>query len=231
MTLRRVAIPSPNYSSRGGATVTTIVLHTAQGATSGADLGAYFANPASGVSSHVGVDDTPGTVFEYVPRSGKAWTASAANPWSVQAELCAFAEWSAAEWDRHPAMLEATASWVAEEAAHFGIPLVALTPGQAQDPGVRGVCQHADLGAMGGGHWDCGPGFPLARVLQMAAAGGGEDDDMPLNDADKKWLTEMTAKQVNDALRQQFRPEGEVYGRVVGADAEAIRRTPANIPK
>ena len=227
MALSRVQIPSPNYSTRGGATVTTIVLHTAEGATTYQSLGSYFANPASGVSSHVGIDDTPGTVGEYVPRSGKAWTAANANPWAIQAELCAFAAWTAADWAAHPQMLASTAAWIAEEAAYFGIPLVALSAAQAQDPGTRGVCQHADLGAMGGGHWDCGPGFPLGQVLSMAAGGGGEDDDMPLNDADKDWIS----KAINDALRQQFRPEGECYGRVLSADAEAIRRTPANIPK
>lgn len=169
MALRRVPVPSPNYSSRGGATVTTIVLHTAEGALTYQSLGAFFANPASGVSSHVGIDDTAGTVGEYVPRSGKAWTAANANGWSVQAELCGFAAWSPDEWARHPNMLANTAAWIAEEAAAFGIPLVKLSPAQAQNPGVRGVCQHADLGSMGGGHWDCGPGFPIDQVLAMAA--------------------------------------------------------------
>ena len=226
MALRRVAIPSPNYSSRGGSAVRLIVLHTAEGALTYADLGSFFANPASGVSSHVGIDDEPGTVGEYVQRSGKAWTAANANPYSVQAELCAFAEWDNATWQAHPQMLANTAQWIAEEAAAFGIPIRKLTAGQAQG-GTAGVCQHVDLGASGGGHWDCGPGFPIDQVLDMAANGGGTDDDMPLNSDDKDFIV----KAINDALRQQFRPEGECYGRVLSADAEAIRRTPANIPK
>jgi len=169
MPLNRVPIPSPNYSSRAGATVTTIVLHTAEGATTYQSLGAFFANPASGVSSHVGIDDTPNTVGEYVQAvPGKAWTAANANPWSVQAELCAFAAWTPDQWNAHPQMLANTAAWIAEEAARFGIPIVALSPADAQNPAVRGVCQHADLGSMGGGHWDCGPGFPMATVLDMA---------------------------------------------------------------
>ena len=226
MALKRVAIPSPNYSSRGGSAVRLIVLHTAEGALTYQDLGSYFANTASGVSSHVGIDDTPGTVGEYVQRSGKAWTAANANPYSVQAELCAFAEWDNAEWQAHPTMLANTAAWIAEEAAAFGIPIRKLTAGQAQG-GTAGVCQHVDLGASGGGHWDCGPAFPMDQVLDMAANGGGTDDDMPLNSDDKDFIV----KAINDALRQQFRPEGECYGRVLSADAEAIRRTPANIPK
>jgi hypothetical protein len=153
--------------------VRLIVLHTAQGAVNYRDLGAYFQNPASGVSSHVGIDDTIGVVGEYVPRSGKAWTQGNANPYSVAAELSAFAEWGPADWAAHPTMLANTAAWCAEEAAALGIPLVRLSAAQAQDGITRGVCQHADLGAAGGGHWDCGPDFPIDDVIAMAKGGGG----------------------------------------------------------
>jgi len=172
MALKRVSIPSPNYSSRGGSGVRLIVLHTAEGATTYQSLGSYFANPASQVSSHVGIDDTPGTVGEYVPRSGKAWTAANANPYSIQAELCAFAKWGPTDWAAHQTMLANTAAWIAEEAAAFGLPIVKLSAAQAQDGITPGVCQHVDLGAGGGNHWDCGPGFPMDQVIAMAKGGG-----------------------------------------------------------
>jgi hypothetical protein len=168
--LKRKAFPSPNYSSRGGADVRLIVLHTAEGARTIEDLGSFFAKSSSGVSSHVGIDDKPGTIGEYVKRGNKAWTASNANPVAVQAELCGFASWTRAEWDRHPAMLENAGRWVAEEAAYFDLPLTSLTPAQAQGSG-RGICQHADLGSWGGGHWDCGDAFPLGEVLEIARGG------------------------------------------------------------
>jgi peptidoglycan hydrolase-like protein with peptidoglycan-binding domain len=154
-----------------------IVLHTAEGALTYQSLGSFFANPASGVSSHTGIDDQAGVIGEYVRRDYKAWTAANANPYAVQTELCAFAEWDPAEWDRHPNMLANCAAWVAEEAQAFGIPIIRLTPAQAQS-GTAGVCQHVDLGPMGGGHWDCGPGFPMDRVLQMA--GGVPASPVPL---------------------------------------------------
>lgn len=166
MALRRVPIPSPNYSSRGGSAVRLIVIHTAEGATTYQSLGAYFQGNVE-ASSHTGIDDTPGEIGEYVARGGKAWTAANANPYSVQAELCAFAAWDLATWHAHPTMLSNCAAWCAEESAAFGIPLVALSAAQAQGGGT-GVCQHNDLGAAGGGHWDAGPGFPLAEVLAMA---------------------------------------------------------------
>jgi N-acetylmuramoyl-L-alanine amidase len=167
--LNRVWIPSPNYSSRGSA-VRLIVLHTAEGATTYQSLGNYFKNPSAGVSSQVGIDDTPNTVGEYVSRSAKAWTQANANPYSTSAELCAFASWTPAQWQQHPTMLSNTAQWIKEEAAAFGIPIRKLTAQQAQG-GQAGVCQHVDLGASGGGHWDCGPSFPMDQVIQMALGG------------------------------------------------------------
>jgi len=147
--------------------VRLIVLHTAEGARTYQSLGSFFASSSSGVSSHVGIDDTPNTVGEYVKRPDKAWTQANYNPMAVAAELCAFAAWDSAEWSRHPNMLATTAAWIQEEAAAFNIPIVRLTPNQAQGGG-RGVCQHVDLGAGGGGHTDCGKAFPMDQVLDMA---------------------------------------------------------------
>lgn len=204
MSLQRVAIPSPNYSSRGGATVTHIVLHTAEGALTYQSLGNFFASSSSGVSSHTGIDDTPGVIGEYVQRSGKAWTAANANPFSIQTELCAFAAWTTDEWFRHPVMLQNTADWIAEEAAYFNLPIASIAA-NAQDPNARGVCQHNDLGAMGGGHWDCGPGFPIDHVLDLARNGPQpapepepKDDDVANlticaaeGSDSQQWLTDM----------------------------------------
>jgi hypothetical protein len=91
-------------------------------------------------------------------------------------------------------MLENCAQWIAEEAAYFGIPIERLSAGEAQG-GSRGVCQHVDLGASGGGHWDCGPNFPMDRVISMAKGNftptpepkpeGGEDD-MFIRSSDKR---------------------------------------------
>jgi hypothetical protein len=175
MALNRVAIPSPNYSSRGGAGVRLLVLHTAEGSRTYQSLGNYFASSSSGVSSHAGIDDTLGTIGVYVKRGDKAWTASNANPVACQAEICAFAAWDSAEWHRHPNMLSNVASWLREESAAFGIPLTKLNAQQAQSNG-RGVCQHIDLGSWGGGHVDCGSGFPMDEVIAMA---GGQPAPSP----------------------------------------------------
>lgn len=167
--LKRIAYPSPNYSSRGGTAVRLCVVHTAEGSTSIESLGAYFANPNTGASSHTGIDDKVNTVGEYVPPGYKAWTQANANPYCIATELCAFASWSAAEWNAHPQMLANCAAWIAEECARFGIPVRRLSAAEAQG-GVAGVCGHNELGAAGGGHWDPGPSFPWDAVLGGAPA-------------------------------------------------------------
>jgi hypothetical protein len=137
-------------------------------------LGNFFANSANEVSSHAGADDKVNTVGIYVQRADKAWTQADYNNQSVAIELCGFAEWSRAQWENeHGNMLANTAAWLAEESAALGIPLVKLDASQAQGGG-RGVCQHIDLGAGGGGHVDCDYGtgnFPIDKVLSMATGG------------------------------------------------------------
>lgn len=169
MSLRRVWIPSPNYSSRGGSGVRLIVLHTAEGARTIESLGSFFQGNVQ-ASSHVGADDQVNTVGEYVKRGNKAWTQSNYNSVAVSIELCAFASWSTDEWHRHSNMLDNCAKWIAEEAAYYGLPITRLNASQAQGSG-RGVCQHVDLGAGGGGHHDCGSGFPMDYVLTLAHGG------------------------------------------------------------
>jgi hypothetical protein len=75
-------------------------------------------------------------------------------------------------------MLDNCAQWIAEEAEAFGIPIRRLSANEAQG-GAAGVCQHVDLGAAGGGHWDCGGGFPIDRVLAMAAGNEPEPEPEP----------------------------------------------------
>jgi hypothetical protein len=194
--------------------VRLIVLHTAEGARTYQSLGSFFANPSSGVSSHTGIDDTPGVIGEYV-RDHKAWTQGNANPYSVATELCAFAEWSPDEWARHPDMLANCAQWVAEEAAKYDIPIVRLSADQAQDGYSKGVCQHVDLGAAGGGHWDCGPGFPMDQVIAMARGdwaptpgGGGDDVFIRSSDGRVRWFIADGKKSywrmINQGLEQNI---------------------------
>jgi hypothetical protein len=155
------------------------VLHTAEGARTIEDLGHFFQNTANQVSSHTGADDKRGVIGEYVTRGNKAWTAANYNPVAVQLELCGFASWSRDTWlNSHSNMLHNAAEWIAEESKKFGLPITGLSDYQAQGSG-RGVCQHINLGAGGGGHVNCGPGFPMDKVLEWARGGGQPEPEPP----------------------------------------------------
>lgn len=165
-------IASPNHSSRGGATVIWVVIHTAEGARTVESLGAYFAKTTTQASSHVGIDDN--RIEQYVDYSQAAWTLRNGNSRSDNAELCGFAAWSRDQWlNEHRHMLELAAQWIRERCQARGIPIRHLTPAQVA-AGESGVIGHYDytLGARDGSHTDPGPGFPWDTVLGMAVTGG-----------------------------------------------------------
>lgn len=205
--LKRVEIPSPNHSSRGGSSVRLVVVHTAEGARTYQDLGRFFQNPAAQVSSHVGIDDTLGTIGEYVQRSEKAWTVAAYNPVSVNAETVGFASWSTDEWHKHDNMLQNTAMWIREECAHFGLPIVKLTALQAQTHG-RGVCGHVELGLSGGGHHDPGPGFPWDYVLHLAAHQPTKENAVAIAAAELQGTPHVFVEAQDGSVWYTFQPHG-----------------------
>jgi N-acetyl-anhydromuramyl-L-alanine amidase AmpD len=172
-------ISSPNAAPRtGGRPVRLVVLHTAEGARTAAELGNFFANPANAVSSHVGIDDA--RVEQYVPYSMAAWTMLSANGIADQAELCGFAAWTRQQWLTHADMLRLAAYWIRERCTARGIPLVKLGPAEVA-AGRAGVCGHLDwtLGMHEGTHTDPGASFPWDVVMGMAAH---KEDDMEWTD-------------------------------------------------
>lgn len=173
MALTRVWTPSPNYS--GGGTKRLLVIHTMEGFTgpNGAyDCAKYFQGSGAGASSQVCVDNNRGKIWECVNRNNGAWTQCNYNGQSVSMEQSGYASWSRSYWlANRDAQLHNIADWLAEESAHFGIPLTDLSASSAQGSG-RGVCYHSELGSAGCGHSDPGAGFPLDVVLDWARGGG-----------------------------------------------------------
>ena len=222
-------IASPNYSSRRGAKVRLIVLHTTEGARSNASLGAWFGQRAAKCSSHVGIDDRD--VTRFVPESYSAWTAGNANPVSTQAELCAFARWSVAEWEGHATMLELAARWVAAESIYHGIPLVRVR-GAATRTGT-GVAMHVDCTkGFGGTHTDCGSAFAttmLDRVIARARQIAGGQTDSTINPSEDPKMPLFSDK-IRDAgpfsgTKGQDVPYGNVVQDVQANAAYAGRQT------
>jgi hypothetical protein len=149
-----------NQSSRRGLKPRIIVLHTTEGHNRPGlsdlqGLVSFFNNPSAQVSSHV-ANDAEGNDARIVPDEAKAFTQAAFNSISLSIEQIGFA--SQKEFPRE--QLENTARWIAHWSRKWNIPIKHSTS--------NGVCQHRDLGQAGGGHVDCGPNYPLDKVLAMA---------------------------------------------------------------
>jgi hypothetical protein len=158
-------------SSRGGARVRWLAVHSTEGIMRAADLRDWQAWPGS---SHASADNY-GHLLEpddgFVPYERAAWTLRNGNPVSENLELCAFARWTRGEWLERPALLEACAVWLARRSRATGVPLRKLTVAQVA-AGWAGVIDHDDYtDATGdGSHWDVGESFPWPEVLARARA-------------------------------------------------------------
>lgn len=157
---------SPNRSSRRGAQVQGLVIHTTEG--SYASAVGWFMNSASDVSSHYVISDVaqPGEVWTdvtlMVPETEKAWTARSANPVTINYELAGYAKRTRAEWlDKYQIQLETAAALVADDLrARPWIPL---------RHGYPGILGHRDLDEAGfpNDHTDPGPNFPWDVFLAL----------------------------------------------------------------
>jgi hypothetical protein len=170
--MQELWMPSPHYSTSRGP-YNKIVLHTTEGAMTIEALGNWFANPSAGCSSHHGADQYKRTLGAYVYENHKAWTQGNANPYCLSLEMCAYASWSESTWRSKPVLLDNAAEWIRYCVDKYGIPWTMLSNAQAQDPNVRGICQHVNFGSWGSGHHDCGSGFPMSYVIDMARNWGG----------------------------------------------------------
>lgn len=172
MGINEIWIPSPNYSSRSTSGIRLLVLHTTEGVQKIRDLG-YFFQGNVGASSHSGSDNYENFVFgAYVDENDSAWTQCNYNGACIALEQCtpsgAAYNWSRDYWlGSYERLLRNSAMWVAHMAGKWNIPIVSLSPSAAQSGG-RGVCDHVDLGPSGCGHGDCGPGYPMDKVIQWA---------------------------------------------------------------
>ena len=152
-------------SSREGARIDLMVLHSTEGAniTGIADLvglGSFFAGVEA--DSTVAID-AEGQSARYKLDADKPWTQAAYNRRCLSIEMIGRAaqrSWTKAEVDE-------AARWLAYWSRKHGIP---LQRGHVSNGTVtkRGVVTHKQLGALGGGHVDPGDGFPVNRCIRRA---------------------------------------------------------------
>lgn len=158
------------WFTRGRITdVDLLVLHSAEGATTAAELGRYFAKLDRKASAHAGVGQK-GALVQYVHYSDTAYAAPGANADGDHLELCGFAAWSTADWMAHPDMLDGAARWLARRATARRIPLIHLSVADLLAD-KRGVCAHVDVTNAFhlSTHVDPGRNFPWDYVLRRAS--------------------------------------------------------------
>jgi N-acetylmuramoyl-L-alanine amidase-like protein len=168
-----------NQASRQGVTPELIVLHVTTGPHGTKvvrdepgikdleQLGAYFDDPQTEVSSHV-ANDADGNDARYVRDRRKAWTEVAFNSVGLSIEQIGSTASKRRNWlvNRLP-QLEDTARWIAYWHRKWGIPIrrAVVSGGTVVEPGVA---THKQLGRAGGNHSDPGPNYPFAYVLRLA---------------------------------------------------------------
>ena len=141
---RVIQTPSPNYTD-APIVHDLVIMHVMEGGCAGSV--AWLCRPEAKASVHGCMSETGDDFYQLVPLQFKAWAECAFNGRGVSIELPGFtaqglpdARWRAAA---------KIAAWFCRA---YGIPPVWARAGQG-----RGVCQHVDLGAAGGGHHDCCP--------------------------------------------------------------------------
>lgn len=159
---------SPNRSSRNGQRIRLLVVHITvslnqPGLTDIDNVMAWLSRPSTEASAHI-VNDREGFDGRLVADVDKAWACAAYNAVSLNIEQVENdVNRSRSAWlNGSKAQLLNTAAWLAKWSVTYNVPLRHSTR--------LGVCQHRELGAAGGGHQDCGAGYPLDVVIHKARA-------------------------------------------------------------
>lgn len=169
-------VQARDYGWAERTTIDVIVLHSAEIGefhSSAEGLGqAFKLGMPKPASSHYGVDDD--SIQQYVRDKDIAFHAPGVNTRSLGIEQAGYAKQTREEWlDPYgQRMLRLVAKLVAAKCKQYSVPLVWLKPEEIV-AGQRGICQHIDVThayppKKGGGHWDCGPHYPMGLVLEWA---------------------------------------------------------------
>jgi peptidoglycan hydrolase-like protein with peptidoglycan-binding domain len=167
--------PSPNfYPGRPDGPARVLALHSTQNACAPgvARNVAYAFSLAGGVAAHYVAG--PDALFQSLADGDRGkHLGSPGNSFTIGIEQTGYAEYTAAEWDtaNARAMLDRVVRLLARLCRRHSIPAVVLTPGDVA-AGAWGIATHDAIGDGVGGtsHWDPGPHYPLASVVQRVAA-------------------------------------------------------------
>jgi hypothetical protein len=163
-TCRRRFTAVHNSGTRPLSAITHIVLHSTEGDTA-AGAASWFANPASGGSAQLVVDDRE--CYRTLDDTRIPWGAPGANKDGFHIEHAGHASWSRQKWMSHEQTLRRGAFKAAFHAVKFGIPLRLLSASDLSH-GRSGLVTHATVSQVfHGDHTDPGGGFPLDHYMQL----------------------------------------------------------------
>ena len=150
-----------------------VVVHTMEAAEKGTTAEAvakYFSTLDRKASAHWCIDAD--SEVRSVRDEDIAYHAPGASHRSIGLEHAGYAKQTPAEWadEYSTRMLERSARICADICRTYGIPVV-LVDAAGVKAGRAGITTHAAVTQAypdkGNGHWDPGPGFPMARYLEM----------------------------------------------------------------
>jgi hypothetical protein len=152
-------------SSHGPQAPRRIVLHSTEsydgtGVSDLYNIASYWRRQGIGLGAHLTID-SDGNTARNIADAELGYHVKGRNTGSLGIEQIGFARFSKSDWLSRPAQLEKVSCWLAYWSKKYDIPLVHNSE--------RGVSTHWDQSQLiGGGHWDPGFGYPLARVLAFA---------------------------------------------------------------
>lgn len=162
-------------ANRPTSAVELIVIHSMESAekpSTAENVAAWFASASNpGTSAHYCIDSD--SIVQCVPLKDIAFAAPGSNHNGIQIELAGYARQTADEWDDEfsRAMVQRAGELVGALSVVYSIPL-AYRDDKDLLAGARGVTTHYDVSKAfkKSTHRDPGPGFPMARLLEIASA-------------------------------------------------------------
>lgn len=164
-------VPAASFAPGRSAALRLVVLHSTEGGTAKTVSEMFAAGGKPSRSAHYVVDRA--ATIQCVREADTAYAAPGANADGLQIEICGWAKWTEAEWHAS-GVLPRVVELLRRLCLAHGLP-VAHVDVAGLKSGARGVTTHGEVTQAFGRstHWDPGPGFPLAWVLQQAGGAQG----------------------------------------------------------
>lgn len=191
-------------------------------------LGKWYQPNGALIEASSNVIVSPDTLVRSVHTDYAAWHASWANSLSVGYEQSGYAAFSREQWLTPGGrdQIDRLAREMAQDAAHYGIPLRWLTAAEVRaiangDRTIKGLVTHAVIDP--GNRTDPGDQYPYDVLLESikAYADGTtpqstiQEDDMPLNAEDKKFIQDEIERRhvvTRDVIRASgFSDENKLF--------------------